>query len=99
MKQDPKRPLLKQEKFLAAVSQLSGLSRADSKKALLAITLSIQKSLKDGHNVRFKGFGTFTISHRKAREFRNPNSGKTIKIPASKLPRFRVGKSLREATA
>jgi DNA-binding protein HU-beta len=99
MNQISKRPILKQQKFIASVSQLSGLSRTDSKKAIIAITKTIQEGLKNGQNIQFKGFGTFTISHRKARQARNPNTGAKIKVPASKLPRFRVGKFLREAIA
>ncbi len=58
---------------------------------------SIAGALKDGDEVRLPGFGTFSVRQRKASEGRNPRTGEPIQIPASKLPKFKAGKILKEA--
>lgn len=58
---------------------------------------TITDSLKKGDEVRLVGFGTFTVSNRAATEGRNPRTGETIKIPASKQPKFKAGKGLKDA--
>jgi DNA-binding protein HU-beta len=83
--------------LVATVADASGLSRADATKAVDAVFDSITKSLKSGTEVRLVGFGTFTVSKRAATTGRNPRTGEEIKIPASKQPKFKAGKGLKDA--
>ncbi len=85
--------------LVAKVSSLSGLTKGDSAKAVDGIFEAITHALKKNGEVRFVGFGTFTVTKRAASEGRNPRTGEKIKIPASKIPKFRAGKSLKEAVA
>ena len=85
--------------FITSVAVLSGLSKASSALALEAMLQSIQKTLKDGKEVKLSGFGLFSVTHRPEREGRNPRTGVTIKLSASKLPKFRSWKSFKEAIA
>ena len=101
MKEQPrnkKEPLSKAE-LISSIADLSGLSKADSTRALDAMTQSIQKELSQGNEIRLLGFGTFCVKKRKAREGRNPKTGETIKIAATTLPKFKAGKNLKEAIA
>jgi DNA-binding protein HU-beta len=83
--------------LVASVATNSGLSKADSTKAVDAVFDSITASLKGGNEVRLVGFGTFTVTQRRASEGRNPRTGETIQIPASNQPKFRAGKGLKDA--
>ena len=83
--------------LVAAVADSAGLSKADSAKAVDAVFDSITSSLKGGDEVRLVGFGTFSVANRAASEGRNPRTGETIKIPASKQPKFKSGKGLKDA--
>jgi DNA-binding protein HU-beta len=83
--------------LVAAVSSNTGLSKADSTRAVDEVFDVITKSLKQGDEVRLVGFGTFVVSKRAATQGRNPRTGETIQIPASKLPKFRAGKGLKDA--
>ncbi len=83
--------------LVASVATNSGLSKADSTKAVDAVFYSITASLKGGNEVRLVGFGTFTVTQRRASEGRNPRTGETIQIPASNQPKFRAGKGLKDA--
>ena len=83
--------------LIAAVAETSGLSKNDAGRAIDGIFSTITSSLKKGDEVRLVGFGTFSISRRAATEGRNPRTGDVIKIPASKQPKFRAGKGLKEA--
>ena len=73
------------------------LSKADAGRALDSITKRITQSLKKGENVTLVGFGTFSVTKRKARTGRNPQTGETIKIKARKVPKFKPGKDLLSA--
>ena len=73
------------------------MSRADATKAVEAVFTSIADALKKGDEVKIVGFGTFTVSDRAASEGRNPKTGEPIQIPASKIPRFKAGKGLKES--
>jgi DNA-binding protein HU-beta len=75
----------------------SGISKRQATEALGAFFDGITKQLKKGEKVSFTGFGTFTISKRKARTGRNPQTGAAIQIPATKVPVFRAGKHLKDA--
>jgi len=83
--------------LVATVADTSGLSRADATKAVDAVFDSITASLKSGTEVRLVGFGTFTVSKRAATTGRNPRTGEEIKISASKVPKFKPGKALKDA--
>lgn len=83
--------------LVAKVAATAGLSKADATKAVDAVFDSIMAALKKGAEVRLVGFGTFLVTKRRASEGRNPRTGEKIKIPASKLPKFRAGKGLKDA--
>ncbi|AMW35664.1 HU family DNA-binding protein [Haematospirillum jordaniae] len=88
---------MNKSELIAAVAETSGLSKNDAGRAIDGIFSTITSSLKKGDEVRLVGFGTFSISRRAATEGRNPRTGDVIKIPASKQPKFRAGKGLKEA--
>lgn len=73
------------------------VSKSAAGKALESLTSSIVSSLNNGDKVTLVGFGTFSVSNRKARDGRNPRTGETIKIKASKAPKFSAGKSFKDA--
>ena len=75
----------------------AGLSKTDAKKALDATTAAIKDTLVSGDKIQLVGFGTFEVSERAAREGRNPQTGKTMKIEACKAPKFKAGKALKDA--
>ena len=79
------------------ISQAADISKAQAGGALDALVDGVTRSLKRGKDVTIVGFGTFTVAKRKARTGRNPQTGETIKIKAQKAPKFRPGKSLKEA--
>ncbi len=83
--------------LVADMASRSGLTKTDSEKALNALVKAVEVALGKGDEVRLVGFGTFAVSHRKAGEGRNPRTGVAIKIPASKLPKFKAGKGLKDA--
>ena len=85
--------------LVASVAQISGLTKADASRAVDGVIEAITKSLKANKDVRLVGFGTFTVSHRAAGVGRNPRTGEKINIKATKLPKFRAGKGLKEAIA
>jgi DNA-binding protein HU-beta len=80
-----------------AVATAANLKKADAIKAVDAVFDSISHSLKKGDEVRLVGFGTFTVSNRAASEGRNPRTGEKIHIAASKQPKFKAGKGLKDA--
>jgi len=73
------------------------ISKSTAGKAIDSFTQAISETLKKGDKVALTGFGTFTVSERKARIGRNPRTGESINIPASKSPKFSAGKSFKEA--
>ena len=83
--------------LVANVATGSGLSKADSAKAVDAVFDSITSSLKNGTEVRLVGFGTFSVSRRQATTGRNPRTGESIQIAASNQPKFKAGKGLKDA--
>lgn len=83
--------------LVAAVADSADLSKADAAKAVDAVFESITGSLKKGGEVRLVGFGTFSVAKRKASTGRNPRTGESIQIPASKQPKFKAGKGLKDA--
>ena len=83
--------------LIDSISAASGLSKADAQRALDATTESITKALKSGDTVSLIGFGTFSVKKRAARTGRNPATGETINIKASKTPSFKAGKGFKDA--
>ena len=83
--------------LVAAVAGSTGLSKADAAKAVDGVFDAITGTLKKGGEVRLVGFGTFSVVARAASEGRNPRTGDKIKIPASKQPKFKAGKGLKDA--
>lgn len=75
----------------------TGLTKADAGRALDEFVEIVKASLKKGNDIAIAGFGSFDVVSRKAREGRNPQTGEKIKIKASKSPRFRPGKALKDA--
>ena len=80
-----------------AVATATNMTKADATTAVDAVLDAITTALKNGNEVRLAGFGTFVVSQRAASEGRNPRTGEKIQIPASKLPKFRAGKGLKDA--
>ena len=82
--------------LIAAVAEQAELSKKDAEKALKAFTDTVAAELKKDGKVQLVGFGTFEVSKRAAREGRNPQSGKVMKIAASMAPKFKAGKALKD---
>lgn len=83
--------------LVANVAASAGLSKADAAKAVDGVFDAISGALQGGDEVRLVGFGTFSVVDRAASEGRNPRTGEKIKIPASKQPKFKAGKGLKDA--
>ena len=81
---------------LVAAEQ-ADISKKDAEKALKAFVDVVTEEMKKGEKVQLVGFGTFEVSERAAREGRNPQTGKTMKIEACKAPKFKAGKALKDA--
>ena len=82
--------------LIAAMADQAGISKKDAEKALKAFTDDVAEELKNGGKVQLVGFGTFEVSERAAREGRNPATLQPITIPASKAPKFKAGKALKD---
>ena len=82
--------------LITAVAESSALSKKDAEKAVSATLSTIIEALKKGDKVQLVGFGTFETKKRAAREGRNPKTGETIKIAASKYPAFSAGKAFKD---
>ena len=83
--------------LVAAMAEQAGLSKKDAEKALKAFTDVVAEELKKDGKVQLVGFGTFEVATRAAREGRNPQTGATMTIAASKAPKFKAGKALKDA--
>ena len=83
--------------LVAAIAEKSELSKKDAEKALKAFTEVVTEELKAGGKVQLVGFGTFEVSERAAREGRNPQTGETMQIAASKSPKFKAGKAFKDS--
>ena len=88
---------MNKSEFVTAVAESAELTKADAGRAIEAVIEVITKTLKKGDSVALVGFGTFTVSKRKARVGRNPQTGEQIEIKARKVARFRPGKELAAA--
>lgn len=82
--------------LIAKVADSADMTKKDASKAVESVLDSITGALKDGEKVQIIGFGNFEVRERAARKGRNPQTGKEINIPASKVPAFKPGKALKE---
>ena len=85
--------------FVGKIAEKTGLTKVDADKAINAFLETITEALKSGDKVAFTGFGSFEVTERAAREGRNPQTGATMQIKASKAPKFKAGKLLKDALA
>jgi len=85
---------MNKSELIDAMASNSGLSKADSKRALDAFVTSVEGALKSGDKISLVGFGSFGISQRAARTGRNPQTGKEIKITAKNVVKFKAGGDL-----
>ncbi|OHA63147.1 MAG: DNA-binding protein HU [Candidatus Wildermuthbacteria bacterium RIFCSPHIGHO2_12_FULL_45_9] len=88
---------MNKEQLLEAMSSKAGISKKAAGDALAAFIDAIEGALKQGNSVALTGFGTFQVSNRKARQGVNPSTGAKINIPAMTVPKFKPGKSLKDA--
>ncbi|MCD6270611.1 HU family DNA-binding protein [bacterium] len=85
------------EDIVEEIAKVVDCSKKAAAESLNVVLAEIEKALKQGKNVVLTGFGSFSVSKRKARSGRNPQTGKSIKIPAKKVPKFKAGKGLKDA--
>jgi DNA-binding protein HU-beta len=83
--------------LIEAVAAAADLTKADATKAVEAVLDTVTRTLKKGDQVSIVGFGSFSVKSRAARQGRNPKTGATIDIPASRVPGFKAGKALKDA--
>ena len=87
---------MNKSELVAAIAEKAELSKKDAEKAVKAFTDTVAEQLKAGEKIQLVGFGTFEVAERAARTGKNPQTGAAIKIPASKAPKFKAGKALKE---
>ncbi len=83
--------------LIASVGKEAKISKASAEKAINAFTNTVMKALKKGDKLALTGFGTFSVAKRRARTGRNPQTGKEIKIPATRVAKFKAGNLLKSA--
>lgn len=88
---------MNKNELVASLAEKTSLKKADVEKVLKAFTDTVSEELKNGGKVQLVGFGTFEVSERAERDGRNPRTGETMKIAASKAPKFKAGKALKDA--
>ncbi len=88
---------MNKKELAEAMAEAADISKADAARALDGMIAAITKALQDGESVSIVGFGTFLVRDRAARTGRNPKTGETIQIAASKSPAFKAGKALKDA--
>lgn len=88
---------MNKQELIGSVADLTGMTRSESANAVEAVFGTIGGALKRGDEVRLVGFGTFSISNRKASTGRNPRTGEPMQIKASSSPKFRAGKTLKDS--
>jgi DNA-binding protein HU-beta len=89
--------LMNKGELIESVANQTSLSKADAGRAVDAMIDAIEGTLKVGDSVSLVGFGTFSVKKRAARQGRNPRTGETIQIKASRVPSFKAGKALKDA--
>lgn len=90
---------MNKSELIDVIADKADISKADAARALQGFIEGVTESLSTGDQVALVGFGTFSVKERSAREGRNPRTGDTIQIPASKNPSFKAGKALKDAIA
>lgn len=85
--------------LIAAVAEKTDLSKKDADATVSAVLGAITDALKAGDKIQLVGFGTFEVRNRAAKQGRNPRTGETMTVPASKVPAFKAGKALKDAVA
>ena len=88
---------MNKSELIAKIAEKSGLNQKDAGKALDGLTQAVSDALANGEDVTLVGFGTFKVTERKAKKWRNPATGEAIQIPAKKAPIFKAGKALKDA--
>jgi DNA-binding protein HU-beta len=88
---------MNKSQLISAVASDSGLSKADSARAIESLLDTVTRTLKKGDEVSITGFGKFSVVNRAARQGVNPRTGERVKIKASKAPKFSAGASLKQA--
>ena len=88
---------MNKNELVASVAGATGMSKTDAANAVDGVFDAITSALAGGGEVRLVGFGTFSVSHRKATQGRNPRTGETIQIKASNQPKFKAGKALKDS--
>ena len=88
---------MNKNELVDAVSERTGLAKSDAARAVEAVLGTITETLQKGEQVALSGFGTFVAKTRAARTGRNPRTGESIAIPASRAPAFKAGKALKDA--
>ena len=88
---------MNKSELCAAIAEKTGMTKKDAEKVTGAFVETVIESMKKGERVQVVGFGTFEVRERPARNARNPRTGETIAIEASKAPVFKAGKTLRES--
>ena len=88
---------MNKQELIGAVADQTGMARGDAARAVEALLDTITEALKGGDEVRLVGFGTFTVSRRKASTGRNPRTGEPMQIKASAQPKFKAGKNLKDS--
>jgi DNA-binding protein HU-beta len=89
--------LMNKSELIDAVANAADLSKAEASRSVDGIIAAVTEALKSGDQVTIVGFGTFLVRQREARSGRNPRTGETIQIAASKVPAFKAGKALKDA--
>lgn len=90
---------MNKKELIEKISEMSGLKKSDAEKALKAFEEATVEALKADDKVTLVGFGTFSVSERKERKGRNPQSGKEMTIPSKKVPKFTAGKLFKDSIA
>jgi DNA-binding protein HU-beta len=85
--------------FVGKIAEKTGATKADAEKSVNAFLETVTETLKSGDKVIFTGFGSFEVTDRAAREGRNPQTGEAMQIKATKVPKFKAGKGLKDAVA
>ncbi|WP_319414567.1 HU family DNA-binding protein [uncultured Cohaesibacter sp.] len=88
---------MNKNELISAVAEKADLTKAQAGEAVDALFDIVSETLKNNEEVRIIGFGNFSVTERAATEGRNPRTGDTIQIPASKTPKFKAGKGLKDA--
>ena len=87
---------MNKNELVAKMAEKAGLKKTEAEKALKAFTETVAEELKNGEKIQLVGFGTFEVGERAERQGRNPKTGEAITIPASKSPKFKAGRSLKD---